>query len=168
MQSRKSFSTQALIFLLTVLVLFPGTVSAQEPISKAALDEWFYSRLIWGVGAGIIAGGLAGVMHLCRLPFQFGSLNVNSRARRRFAFWTVAVLLIGFILLFLDAWLLHPFRENVSMTFGEAFTEVWLNYRTILILVVTIGVFTLAVAVSTRLKSDCNCRYAFLPGPRGK
>ena len=167
MRKRKSWSLQLLIWPLVILVLSPATVFAQDPISQEALDEWFYSRLIWGALAGALIGILVGVAHLCRLQFRVNSLNVNSQAHRKFVIWLVLLLIIGGGALFLDAWLLYPFSA-LSMAFGEALTRVWLNYRMLLILLALLGMFTLMVALSTRLKSDCRCRYAFLPGPRGK
>ena len=145
-----------------------GSVMAQEIVAKESLDDWFYSRLIWGALAGVILGFLIGLLHLCRLSFEYkGALNINSRARRRLLVWAAAIILVVAILLLCDAWLLYPFGST-SLSFSEALTQVWANYRTVLILITTLSMFLLFVAVATRLKSDCRCRYAFIPGPRGK
>lgn len=169
MRNRKSWLILFLIWLLLAVVLLPISVFAQELVSQEVLDEWFYSRLIWGALAGSLIGILAGLTHLCRLQFQVNvnSLNVNNQAHKKFAIWIVLLLIAGGGLLFLDAWLGYTFRSS-SMTFGEAMAQVWLNYRMLLILLALLGTFTLMVALSTRLKPDCHCRYAFLPGPRGK
>jgi uncharacterized membrane protein (UPF0182 family) len=167
MRSRKTCSARALVGSLIVLGLLPVNVFAQEIVSPEMLDEWFYSRVMLGALVGALLGILVGLTHLCRLRFQVTSLSVNSQARRKFLGWLIGLFIVGSVALFLDAWLLYPF-SMVSLAFGETLTQVWLNYRMLLILVVTLVTFTLLVFVSTRLKSDCRCRYAFLPGPRGK
>ncbi len=159
---------RVLLAILLFLLEQPISVMAQEIVTKESLDDWFYSRLIWGALAGVILGLLIGLLHLCRLSFEHkGALNINSRARRKLLIWAGAIVLVVAILLLCDAWLLYPFRST-SLSFSEALTQVWANYRTVLILITTLSMFLLFVAVATRLKSDCRCRYAFIPGPRGK
>ncbi|MEA2175514.1 MAG: hypothetical protein QOD00_3106 [Blastocatellia bacterium] len=148
-------------------LLIPATALAQEPVSQEVLDEWFYSRLVWAALAGAIFGIVAGLAHLCRLQFQLNSLNVNGQARKKFWVWFIVIAVLGALALFLDAWLVYSFSA-LSLAFGEALTQVWLNYRTLLILLTLVVAFVVTVAISTRLKSDCRCRYAFLPGPRSK
>jgi H+/Cl- antiporter ClcA len=146
----------------------PGRVLAQELVAKEALDEWFYSRLLWGLLVGVVAGIVIGLADLCRLEFAYkGALHINNRARRKLLIWVVVIFLVGAILLFLDAWLLYPFG-TMSLSFWDALTQVWSNYRMLLILFVTLVVFVLLVAIATRFKSDCRCRYAFIRGPQRK
>lgn len=157
----------AILFWFSVL-LQPMVVHAQEVVAKESLDEWFYSRLLWGILVGIVAGIVIGLAHLCRLSFEYkGALNINNRARRRLLAWATVIFAVGAILLFLDAWLLYPFG-TMSLTFWETLTQVWLNYRMLLILFATLVIFVLLAAIATRFKSDCRCRYAFIPGPQGK
>ena len=167
MQCLRSGSIQRLIWLLAAVMLLPQRIFAQELVSPEMLDEWFYSRLICAAVAGALAGILVGLAHLCRLRFKVDSLDVNRQARRKFLIWSLVVVICGAIMIFLDAWLLYPFGTN-SLAFGETLRQVWLNYRVSIILFTLIGAFILMVVISTRLKSDCRCRYAFLPGPRGK
>jgi len=167
MRTRKLRTALFLTLYLTLLFQLPVRVLAQGSVAKEALDEWFYSRLLWGVATGAIIGVVAGVTHLCRLRFEINALNVNSQARRKFLLWLVIISVVSAILLFLDAWLLYPFSA-ISLEFWEALTQIWLNYRMLAVLAATLAMFTCAVAIATRLKSDCRCRYAFLPGPRGK
>jgi hypothetical protein len=170
MRSRKSRAIQLTICWLLLAVLLPAGVFAQEIVSKESLDEWFYSRLLWGVVCGAVIGVLIGLVHLCRLPFQVSQsnpLHVNSRARKSFGIWAAVIFVVGAILLFLDAWMLYPFGA-ISLQFSETLSQVWLNYRMLLILLAILGAFTITVALATRLKSDCRCRYAFLRGPQGK
>ena len=143
-------------------------VFAQELVANEALDEWFYSRLVWGMVLGVIAGGVIGLMVLCRLKFEVqGALNINNRAQRRLLVWVAIISVVGAVLLFIDAWLLYPFG-SLSLTFSDALTQVWSNYRMLLVLIATVIVFVLVVAITTRFKSGCRCRYAFIPGPKGK
>lgn len=164
----KSRVLSSAILIAVGPIFVPGSVLAQEIVTKESLDEWFYSRLLWGVLGGALVGLLIGLAHLCRLPFQYkGALNINSRARRKVLTWAGALFLVGAIVMLLDAWLLYPFGM-MSLSFREALTQVWSNYRTLLILLATLTTFLLVIAVATRLKSDCRCRYAFIPGPHGK
>lgn len=167
MQSRRLRAAQFLAVFTAALLVLPSEVLAQDSVAKELLDEWFYSRLLWGVVIGLLLGLVAGLAHLCRLHFETGILHVNSQARRKFLRWLIGISAAGAIFLFLDAWLLYPF-SSVSLQFWEAATQVWMNYRMLAVLAVTLLMFTVAVAVATRLKGDCRCRYAFLPGPQGK
>ena len=167
MRYQKIRALQIVFFLLTNLVLLPAVVQAQEPVSTEALDDWFYSWLTWGTVLGIILGIVVGLAHLCRLQFQHSALNINSQARRKFWLWFFLTLAGVAILMFLHAWLIYPF-ESFSLSFAEAFGAAWFNYRTLIVILATLGTFTLAVFLTTRLKPDCRCRYAFLPGPRGR
>lgn len=150
-------------------VLYRSTrVFAQEVVANEALDEWFYSRLLWALVIGVIAGLVIGLVVLCRLKFEVkGALHINHYARKNLLMWTAIIVVLGAILLFLDAWLLYPFG-TLSLTFSDALTQVWSNYRMLLVLMVTIITFVFVVALTTRFKSGCRCRYAFIPGPKGK
>jgi hypothetical protein len=167
MESRRLRAAQFLAVFTAALMLLPTKALAQDSVAKELLDEWFYSRLLWGAVVGLLLGLIAGLAHLCRLRFETGILQVNSQARRKFLAWLAAIFAVGAIVLFLDAWLLYPFN-SVSLQFWEAATQVWMNYRMLAVLLATLFMFTVAVAVATRLKGDCRCRYAFLPGPQGK
>ena len=159
-----------LLPLLPVVILLqlPVSVFAQDVVAKEALDEWFYSRLLWGLLVGVVAGIAIGLADLCRLQYPFkGALHINHRARRKLLVWVAVVFIVGAVLLFLDAWLLYPFG-TMSLGFGDALTQVWSNYRMLVILLATLLLFVLTVAIATRIKSDCRCRYAFIPGPEGK
>jgi H+/Cl- antiporter ClcA len=166
-------STKRLRLILSLSLSFasvlhlPARAFAQELVANESLDEWFFSRLLWGALIGVIAGVVVGLGDLCRLKFEInGSLNINNHARRKLLFWIAIIFILGAIILFVDAWLLYPFGI-LSLTFSDA-TQVWLNYRMLLVLLATITVFILVVAISTRFKSGCRCRYAFIPGPKGK
>lgn len=167
MQSRRLRAAQFLAVLTAASLVLPSEALAQDTVARELLDEWFYSRLLGGAIIGFLLGLTAGLAHLCRLRFETGVLHVNSQARRKFLRWLIGVSAAGAIFLFLDAWLLYPFN-SVSLQFWEAATQVWMNYRMFAVLAATLAVFTAAVAVATRLKGDCRCRYAFLPGPQGK
>ncbi|SRR6266404_740950 len=168
MSTTKSLTRYLAIWIFIVALVMPVAVYAQDVVAKEALDEWFYSRLLWGGLIGFVAGIVIGLAHLCRLSFEYrGALNINNRARRRLLAWATVIFVVGAILLFLDAWLLYPFGP-MSLRFWDALTQVWLNYRMLLILFATLIMFVLMVAIATRFKSDCRCRYAFIPGPQGK
>ena len=167
MSTRRLWVILSLTFTFVSVLNLPATAFAQEVVANEALDEWFYSRLLWGAVIGIITGLLIGLADLCRLKFEVkGSLHINNRARRKLFIWIAIIFVCGAIILFLDTWLLYPFGV-MSLTFFDA-TLIWLNYRMLLILLTTIIVFVLVVAISTRFKSGCRCRYAFIPGPKGK
>jgi len=157
-----------MIWFVALMLSFPARVFSQEVVATEVLDEWFYSRLLWGVMVGAISGIVIGLADLCRLKFEFtGALHINTRARRKLLIWIATIFVLGAIILFVDAWLLYPFGI-LSLTFSDAVTQVWSNYRMLLVLLATIIVFVLVVAIATRFKSGCRCRYAFIPGPQGK
>src|SRR5581483_9507972 len=154
--------------LLTVaLLLLPVSVEAATRVKVEQLDDWFYSRLLWGGFIGALAGVVVSLTHLCRLRFAIGELQVNRQARRKFLLYLTLLLAVAGSLLLVDAWALYPF-DGTSLQFSEAFEQVWMNYRTLVVLLCTLGLFSVTVALATRLKSNCRCRYAFLPGPQGK
>ena len=158
---------RALLLILLLMLQMPAQVLGQDPIAKEALDEWFYSRILLGLVFGVVAGVVIGLVHLCRLHFTYqGALNVNSPARLRMLIWLAVIFIAGAILLFLDAWFVYPF--GATLGFWDVLTQVWTNYRMLLVLLSTTLVAGLVAAVATRLKSDCRCRYAFIPGPEGK
>ncbi len=157
-----------LLATLALLFLPEVPVFAQELVAREALDEWFYSRIVWGLIIGVIAGLVIGLVDLCRLSFAYrGALNVNSRARKRLLIWAASGFVLGTILLFLDAWLLYPFGA-LTLGFWDAVTQVWSNYRMLIVLFTMLIVFILVAAIATRFKSGCRCRYAFIPGPQAK
>jgi hypothetical protein len=163
---RKPLTARIICCLLALVALVPPAAYAQEAITTESLDDWFYSRLLWSAVVGAIIGVLLGLFYLCRLPFeQRQGLNVNRQAKRKF--WAVLATLsvVCAVLLFMDVWQLHEFGP-LSLQFGEAFSQVWWNYRTLFVLAATALAFWLAVALTTRLKPGCHCRYAFLRGPR--
>jgi hypothetical protein len=167
MQIRKSLIGRLVGTLFVMLLLFPASSFAQGTASVEALDEWFLSRLLWGSFIAAGAGALVGWVHLCELSFELGELHLNKQARRKFGWYTIGLLVVGGLFLLMDAWLLFPF-STASMSFSDAFTTVWMGYRTLAVLLLAEALFATAVAISTRLKPTCRCRYAFLPGPRGR
>jgi len=168
MRSRKLNLTRSALWLASVLLIVPVSVYAQGVILDVErLEDWFYSRLVWGAVIGLISGSLVGAFHLCRLEFPINALHINGLARRRFGLWLILLFIIGGILLLLDAWLLYPFG-TASLTLSDAFVQVWLNYRTLLVLLTTVAASSAAVAVTTRITPGSHCPFAFLPGPRGR
>ena len=164
MRSRKNRTTRLLSYLFALSLLAPASVFAQD---TERLDDWFYSRLAWGAFLAVVVGIIVAVWHFCRLSYSPGDLEVNTQARRKYLIWIIIVLVVGSIFLLLDAWMIFPFSE-ASITFSEALLGVWLNYRTLTVLGATLVGFSAAVALTTRFKPNCSCKYAFLPGPRGK
>lgn len=157
-----------MIWPFSLMLAAPIIAYAQSDLVDAErIEDWFYSRLAWAAVLGVIAGALVGAAHLSRLKFPLNALHINGVARRRFGLWTVAVFVVGGLFLLIDAWLLYPFG-NASLSFWDAIVQVWLNYRTLLVLVVVMGAFGLSVAVTTRITPRSHCPYAFLPGPRGR
>ena len=157
--------------LLLALALVPLSVHAQD-ITMEELDDWFYSRMALAAVVGVLLGAGASIFHLCLLKFRVRSnkesdLTVDGQARRKFGIWLLCVFFATAILLFLDAWLLYDF-DDITLGLGDALSRVWANYRTLLIEGIVLVTCALTVAVVTRLKRDCRCRFAFIPGPRGK
>lgn len=171
MKSMKLRAIRFIPLLLLALALVPLSVYAQD-VTMEELDDWFYSRIAWGAFVGAFLGVVASLFHLCRLKFKVRSskdsdLTVDGQARRKFGIWLLCLFFVAAILLFLDAWLLYDF-DNISLGVWDVLGRVWANYRTLLIEIIMLVTFALTVALVTRFKSDCRCRYAFIRGPRGK
>lgn len=168
MQNRQLSWLRLLPFLLALLAL-SGCVQDTGAVAEMRRDDWFYSRLGWMSLVAAILGVLIGLFHLCRLRFLPGELHANRQARSKFGRWIIVAALAGAAWLLIDAWMVFPFDEFASLNFADALFSVFLNYRTLLVLLVGLAVFSLFVAVSTRFfKGDCRCKYAFIPGPKGK
>lgn len=155
---------QLITCALLLFMLTPVTGHAQDFISMERVEDWFFSRLGWGLIIGAITGVFVGALHLSRLQYQAGSLEVNGQARRKMLVWAGAVAVSSLALLFIDIWLLFPFGD-VSLTIAEALT-VWLGYRIWIVVFLTLISFFLAGAFSTRMTPGSRCPYAFIPGPR--
>jgi H+/Cl- antiporter ClcA len=171
MKSLKLRAIRFIPLLLLALILVPLSVHAQD-VTMEELDDWFYSRIAWWAVIGVFLGVVASLFHLCRLEFKVRSskdsdLSVDGQARRKFGIWLLCIFFAAAILLFLDAWLLYEFDE-ISLSGWDALGRVWANYRTLVIEIITLTTFALTVALVTRFKSDCRCRYAFIRGPQGK
>lgn len=154
-----------LTILLALLTL--SGCKDQVTLKQAQLDDWFYSRLIWVPLAAFAAGLLVSHAHLCKLKVRAGELSVRSRARRYFIFWLLIVFLAWSSFLFVDAWLIYPF-SNIMVGPMEAFSQVLLSYRSAGILALSLIVFYLTVALSTRLSNNCRCQFDFVPKLGGK
>jgi H+/Cl- antiporter ClcA len=168
MQSRRFCPLIYTIQLALVMAIMPVVAHAQVlTVDEERLEDWFYSMLVWGVVLGIIFGAIVGIFDLCRLKYPIDSLHINGVARRKFGLWLLVVFVMGAILLLLDAWLLYPFTD-ITLSFSEALVQVWLNYRTILVLLLAVLTFSATVAITTRITPGSHCPYAFIPGPKGR
>lgn len=163
----KSGSALFKLWLLIATMTLPSSAYAQSRLPEQVLDQWFYSRLLWGVVIAGIIGVTVGVMHLCRLRFEVGELQVNRQARRKLILYLVALMVVAGSFLLLDAWQLYRFGKT-SLTLSQAVDEVWLNYRNFIVWASMLIAFALMVVITTRLKSDCRCRFAFIPGASPK
>jgi len=153
------------LFLSALVVLLVTTSSCGEAgsVDPMKLDNWFYSRLAWMSFAAAIVGILVALIHLCRLTFSPGELNAKRQARKKFGIWLIVVFISGAIWLLVDAWSIYPFDELTSLNFAQAFLDVFLNYRTLVVLLVGIVVFSAFVAITTRFfKANCRCKFAFI------
>ena len=163
MRSRAFREVLIVSWMFLFLASVPNEVFAQELVTTEALNEWFYSRLLWAIGIGFLVGLVISLGDLCRLPFAYeGALNVNSQARRKLTMWLALVFGIGAVALFIDAWFVFPFGA-MNLAFSDVFTQIWSNYRMLVVLLSMIAVLVLVVGLATRLKGSCRCRYAFIP-----
>ena len=131
------------------------------------LDDWFISRLLWGLVLGFAFGILISIAHLCRITYRPPYLSINHRARRALLGWVICFAVGAAILLLLDAWRFHSFG-NVTLSFSEALSEVWLSYRTIAILGLSSCLFFTGAAITTKVFPKSRCPYAFWSSPRDK
>jgi hypothetical protein len=152
------------ILLAASLLLLVNTMGCEAgAVDPIKLDEWFYSRLLWMSLAAAIVGVLAAIFHLCRLSFPPGEYHAKKQARKKFGIWLIIVLVCGSIWLIVDAWAIFQFDELTSLGFTQTLMNVFLNYRTFLVLLLGLLVFSIFVAFGTRFfKADCRCKYAFI------
>ena len=160
-------TTQLVVTIIALSIVITKTANAQTVVSTARVEDWFYSRLVWAAVLAAIIGALIGAFHLSRLRTRPNELQVNGQARRKFWMWSAILAAGGAVLLLIDIWMLYSF-DSVSLNFTDALTQVWFNYRTILILFVAFICFYITVALTTRFVRSSRCPYAFIPGPRGK
>jgi hypothetical protein len=156
---------------LTILLLFAEEAYAQAVrgpiVPQARIDDWFRSRLVWGPVFAAIAGALVGVFHLSKLKFHSTELHVNGRCQRLFSVWLIVTAVAGGLWLLYDT-LKYPFI-SASLDLSDAFNQVWLNWRTFVLILVSLLVFSILASLATRLAPGSRCPYALWPfGPRGK
>lgn len=149
-----------------IIQLAAGTVYAQEVVPQERLDDWFYSRLAWGLLIAAIAGALVGCLHVSRLKFPHNLHQINGLARKRVGVWIMILFVLGALWLLLDA-SNYPFN-GYSLEVGDAIGQVWLNWRTLVTLLSATLSFLLLVAFTTRYVPWSRCRYPLWPGPQGK
>lgn len=153
------------IVLVSLVLLSLAASGCEEAgtVDPMKLDNWFYSRLAWMSLAAAVVGILAALFHLCRLTFAPGELNAKSQARKKFGIWLILIFISGAFWLLIDAWSIYPFDELTSLNFAQAFLDVFLNYRTFVLLLVGVVIFSTFVAITTRFfKADCRCKFAFI------
>lgn len=146
------------------ILLASASVNAQEVVPMERLDDWFYSRLGWGLLVAAIAGALVGGGYVSRLRFPPGLHQINNLARRRLAVWLVLLFGLGGLWLLLDA-SSYQFTDY-PLEVADAFRQVWLNWRTLVTLLAATVSFLLLVAVTTRYVPWSRCPYTLWPSPR--
>ena len=166
MRSRSQRHARPLVLICSLLLMSAGTVHAQSVLSVERLDDWFKSRLVWGLLISAFAGALVGAFHISLLKFPPTLLHINGIARRRIGLWAIIVFALGGLWLLADAWS-YRFADYDTLDFGAAFREVWLNWRTLLVIMVSVLSFLLTVAAATRWLPWSRCRYVLWPGPQG-
>lgn len=149
-----------------IIHLTARMVYAQEVVPQERLDDWFYSRLAWGLLIAAIAGALVGCLHVSRLKFPPDLHQINGLARKRVGVWVMILFVLGALWLLLDA-SSYPFNDY-SLEVADAFGQVWLNWRTLVTLLTATLSFLLLVALTTRYAPWSRCRYPLWPGPQGK
>lgn len=166
MRTRSQRYVRLPILICSLLLMSAGSAQAQSVLSVERLDDWFKSRLAWGLLISAIAGALVGTFHISLLKFPPTLLHINGIARKRIGLWAIIVFVLGCLWLLVDAWS-YPFAEYDTLDFGAAFSEVWMNWRTLLIIIPCLFSFVLLVATTTRWMPWSRCRYVLWPGPQG-
>lgn len=146
------------------VLLISGTVCAQEVVPRERIDDWFYSRLGWGVLVAAFAGALVGGLHLSRMKFPAGFHQINTLARKRLAVWLILLFALGGMWLLLDASSYQFTDYTLDVT--DAFGQVWLNWRTLVTLLTATASFLFLVALTTRYAPWSRCPYTLWPSPR--
>jgi hypothetical protein len=153
------------IFATALMALPLSGCQLQVVITKGILTNWFWSRFGWAVLISAILGVLAAVF-LCRLPIEAPRMDCINKARRRFMWWAILLVLIFTpLFLWLDAWITQPFGEDLQLEAWMIVPVVILEWRTLAIMLAVAVVFYLMVAIFTRyvFARTCSCKFAFLP-----
>ncbi len=156
---------------LTLSLLLAEAACAQAVrgplVPLARIDEWFRSRLIWVPVFAAVAGALVGVFHLSKLKFHSAEHSVNGRCQRLFGVWVLVAAVAGGLWLLYDA-LKYPFISG-SLYLSDAFNQVWLNWRTFILVLVSLVAFSLLASIAIRFAPGSRCPYALWPfRPDGK
>jgi hypothetical protein len=150
---------------LTLTLVLTEVVYAQvlrgAIVPESRIHDWFRSRLVWVPVIAAVAGVLVGLAHLSRLKFPPTEININGRCQRKFGVWMVVVALAAGLWLFYDA-LKFPFISS-SLDLSEAFNQIWLNWRTFVLLLAGLFAFALGAATTTRYAPGSRCPYALWP-----
>lgn len=149
-----------------VILLSSCTAYAQEVVPRERLDDWFYSRLAWGLLIAAIVGALVGCLHVSRLKFPYDVHQINGLARKRVGVWVILLFVLGGLWLLLDA-SSYPFTDY-RLEARDAFGQVLLNWRALVTLLAATSSFLLLVALTTRYVPWSRCRYPLWPGPQVK
>jgi hypothetical protein len=158
MKPRVKFALRVTGFLAvsTTAVLAQAVV-----LTESQLDHWFNERCYWGMLVGLIGGVLVGWLHISRLRFRPPDLTLDRPARLLFLEWLALAMFVGGIVLLIDAWSGYNFGS--TMTLADAFENVWLGYRTLMMLGLMGLSFFVGVALATHFAPNSVCPFALWP-----
>ena len=145
----------------------PGRTSAGNVtpptslVRSGELDKWMYSRLTWITLGFAIAAFLVTWFYLSKLSFGSG-MDVERKARRIFFVCLVFIVLPGIVAILLADMYFYWFRGADAFTLlGGLF-----GLQGLVLTASPLLAFTLATALTARLKPYSRCPYMLMPKPR--
>jgi hypothetical protein len=158
---RSRFVVNAALSAAAVAAAPARAVFAQAGrIPPEYIEDWFSNRASYAAVFGVLAGVLVALAWLPRL-LPAPHANDVGRARRRFYFGLLLSTLILWALLLLDVSMNYRFGTR-SYNFSEYLFQVWLTWRSFVLLLLGALCFTLVVALVARAGSRFY-RYMLIP-----
>jgi hypothetical protein len=141
-----------------------NTPSTGEGIVRPRdLDQWMYARIVWIGLLGGIAAFLLSWFYLTKLSFGSG-LETERRARRIFSVCLFFIALpLALLMLYADMYF-YRFTGHLAFTLlGALF-----GLQGLLLTATALLAFTVAAALTARLKPLSRCPYMLWPKPQGR
>jgi hypothetical protein len=152
---------RALLIVLITYLLSGPQVYAQALTGEEKM-QWFFDRLPFSVGYGVLTGTFVALLWLRRVKYVPENLSLDRQVRQRFVVALVFSLIVFAGAVWLDLWLFYSF-ENFVQGPVEALSETT-SLQTFVLASIASLMFYVASLVWTR--GAFSGRYALWPGPK--
>lgn len=159
MSYKKRGMVGPIVCLVTFFMFCSAIAYAQSDIlvSREKLDEWFVNMISVSTVVAAISGVIFGVARLSKIRYVPKTLHINGFASKSLRNGIAGCVGLSAVLLLIAAWQV-PFGD-VSLSLAEAFMQVLLSLRTLVIVLATMLSFTIFTLVGTRFAPGSRCPY---------